>query len=425
MKKTIAVIMGGGQGTRLYPLTKLRSKPAVPLGGSYRLIDVPVSNCINSKIHRIFVLTQFNSASLNRHLSQTYTFDNFRGGFVEVLAAEITIGHSDWFQGTADAVRQNLRHFDQYDYENYMILAGDHLYRMDYREFIRFHEEQDADVSLAVYPVTEEEAPSFGIMKVDKGHNITDFVEKPKDPKVLNELRVNLPQSAENGAGRKKEFLASMGIYVFKRDLLHEMLNADSASDFGKEIIPRALENYKVKAFPFQGWWQDIGTIRTFYDANLALARQDSPFEFHYGDSSIYTHARFLPGSRLKDCVIKESLIAQGSELDKSNLTKCVIGIRSIIEKNCTLEGVVMMGADYYWDQVRLPANVCGKYTPVGIGENSIIKNAIIDKNARIGKNVKIINEAGLEHYDGSGYAIREGIVVVEKNACIPDDTVI
>lgn len=421
MNRCLVVILGGGRGTRLHPLTKMRSKPAVPLGGSYRLIDIPISNCINSGYQNIFVLTQYNSASLHRHISQSYKFDIFSGGFVEILAAEQTVSRSDWYQGTADAVRQNLRHFLSYDFDYYLILAGDHLYRMDYRKFVQFHARKGADISVAVYPVDAADASGFGILKIDSCKRIVDFVEKPRDPKTLSRMRV----PGRGHSKSSKDYLASMGIYVFSRKTLHEVLANEEHTDFGRDIIPSSLSQRRVVAFPFTGYWRDIGTIRAFFDANIEMAQPNPPFPFHTEEGPIYTHPRFLQGSRIEDCQIRHSTIAPGGTLCGAMLNHCVIGIRSTVSRGCLLDHVVMMGADYREWPGDKAANRKAGIPNIGIGESSRIRNAIIDKNARIGENVVIENREGIIEAEGQGYAIRDGIVVIEKSATIPSGTVI
>jgi len=429
MRNCVAIIMGGGRGSRLYPLTKLRSKPAVPLGGNYRLIDIPISNCINSEIKRIFVLTQYNSASLHRHISHSYKFDIFGGGFAQILAAEQTMSRSDWYQGTADAVRRNLWHFLSYDFDHYVILAGDHLYRMDYRKFVQFHEQKNADISVAVYPIDEIQAPNFGILKIKSSHQIVDFIEKPKMQEELEPYRIpskgRTKGSQKKPTPKRKDFLASMGIYVFSRGVLHEALKNESLTDFGGHIIPASLQKFRVMAYPFKGYWEDIGTIRAFFEANIAMAQPNPPFHFHSEEGPVYTHPRFLSGSRVEQCDIRHSMLAGGGILCGSVLDHCMIGIRSIISEGCTLERVVMMGADYREWPADKKANRKSGVPDVGIGRGSTICNAIIDKNARIGEGVVIEKREKRKQGDGVGYAIRDGIVVIEKNAIIPDGTVI
>jgi len=422
--------MGGGRGNRLYPLTRYRCKPAVPLGGSYRLIDIPVSNCINSKLNKIFILSQYNSASLNKHIAQSYQFDIFRGGFVEILAAEQTASRSEWFQGTADAVRRNLHHFaSSCDYEYCLILAGDHLYRMDYQKFLQFHIQKDASISIGVYPVSENQVEGFGILKVNPHDQIVDFVEKPKDPRIIRQFKVP-------GKGRTKttqldksrecrDYLASMGIYIFSREVLLECLRDEKMTDFGRDIIPASLRKYRVMAYPFTGYWEDIGTIGAFYNANLSMAEPDAPFQFITDEGPIYTHARYLTGSQVEECSLKHVLLANGCVIRKSTIERSVIGIRSIIGQDCSLSEVVMMGADFTENSSQIRNARKKGLPPVGIGAGSVIKGAIIDKNARIGRGVVIENREKHSTLDAEGYAIRDGIVVVEKNAVIPDGTVI
>lgn len=427
MENCLAVILGGGQGSRLYPLTRMRSKPAVPLGGRYRLIDIPLSNCINSKLNRIFVLTQFNSESLNRHVSQTYKFDDFRGGFVVIMAAEQTPSRTEWFQGTADAVRRNLGHFTSYPADYYLILAGDHLYRMDYRKFIQAHIQTKADITVGVHPVDESQAAGFGILKINLKKQIIDFVEKPQRREELEPLRIprkgRTKRAQRQPASGQKDLLASMGIYVFSREVLHTCLKNEKLIDFGRHIIPSSIGKYRVIAYPFSDYWEDIGTIRSFYEANLAMAEPEPLFQFQTEEGPIYTHPRFLPPARVEACTIKRSLITEGSVLSDCTLEQCVIGVRSTIRRGSTLQRVVMMGADFYESAGELRANRRKGIPDVGIGPGCVIRGAIIDKNARIGNGVTIENPKGLEHADAKGYAIRDGIVVIAKNAVIPDGT--
>lgn len=442
VSKTLAIILGGGRGNRLYPLTKTRAKPAVPLAGSYRLIDVPVSNCINSKLNKIFILTQFNSASLNRHIFQSYKFDIFRGGFVEMLAAEQTATNANWFQGTADAVRQNLWHFTSFDFDHYIILAGDHLYRMDYSAFINNHVKKNADISIGVYPVDERKVKEFGIMKVDNKLNITSFAEKPTDKEIVNQFRTSpevlqseifektakkatkkTPRKKGKTIDKSKSFLASMGIYVFKKEVLHKLMEDERLSDFGSQVIPQSLDVYKVIAHPFHGYWEDIGTIESFFKANLALTDTIPPFEFHSNEGLIYTHPRFLPGTHVEECKVKRTLVANGCCLMGAEIEHSVIGVRSTVNPKSKLKNVVMMGADENEINEEKKAKKKRGVPKIGIGSGCNIENAIIDKNARIGNNVVIKNLQKHDNFDGKGYAIREGIVVIEKNAIIPNNT--
>lgn len=417
MKDVMAVILGGGRGTRLYPLTKLRAKPAVPLGGKYRLIDIPISNCLNSGIQKIYVLTQFLSASLHRHIYQTYKFDLFSNGFVYILAAEETPSGMDWYQGTADAVRKQLSRFTHARVEDILILSGDHLYRMDYAGFIEFHREERADVTLAVQPVAGSDASRFGILKTNDDGRVVSFHEKPH----AGEL-----SGLESIPGSDKPYLASMGIYAFRQDVLEQVLTESDAEDFGKQIIPAAIENLRVYAFPFEGYWADIGTIGAFYEANLALTLPDPPFDFYDPDCPIYTRPRFLPSSRTDGCSLKRTALAEGCLIQDSDIRESVIGLRSIIGPNVRIMQTVMMGADFYETPERKAENRRLGRPDVGIGRGSIIERAIIDKNARIGEQVVIQPHApGEKMVEAENYIIRDGIVVVPKNAVIPDGTVI
>ncbi|MEI6713725.1 MAG: glucose-1-phosphate adenylyltransferase [Verrucomicrobiota bacterium] len=419
--KTLAIIMGGGAGTRLFPLTKERAKPAVPLAGKYRLVDIPVSNCLNSGLRKIFVLTQFNSVSLHRHIHASYKFDHFSQAFVEILAAQQTPSGERWYQGTADAVRQNLRDFLNSDFEYFIILSGDQLYRMDFRDVLRQHIEGGSDLTIATIPVSRQEATGFGIMHTDAQRRIIEFVEKPKDPAVLDTLRIPSGLLKELGKNEGEElYQASMGIYVFNRKALVDALDNQHV-DFGKHVIPGMIHNSKVSAYIFQGYWEDIGTIRSFFDANLALANPAPPFDFFDTNAPIFTHARFLPASKINAANIKHAIISDGCVITDATVERAVIGIRSYIESGSVVKNCVMMGADYYdSEQVRSSAE-----PSLGIGRNCRIENAIIDKNARIGDNV-VINPAGKpENMDGENFIIRDGIVVIPKNAVIPSGTTI
>mgnify|MGYP001791747087 CR=1 FL=1 len=429
MKRVLSIILGGGAGTRLYPLTKFRAKPAVSLAGKYRLIDIPVSNCINSDIHKIYVLTQFNSASLNRHISRTYQFSQFSEGFVEVLAAQQTPDSPSWFQGTADAVRKYLWMLQDWDVDEFLILSGDHLYRMDYSLFIERHRSTNADMTLSVVPVTEKVAPSFGLMKIDNAGRVIDFSEKPKGD-ALKQMQVDTstlgltPEQAQ-----EKPYIASMGIYVFKKDVLIDLLrNNPEQTDFGKEIIPHSAKDYNVQAYLFDGYWEDIGTIEAFYHANLALTMQPQPaFSFYQENAPIYTRSRYLPPSKLLDCHVTESIIGDGSILKDCRVNHSVIGLRQRIQGNCVIEEALLMGADFYEPLSESSKHLTRGKIPIGIGEGSVIRKAIIDKNARIGRNVQIVNKEGVEESEREdlGFYIRSGIVVILKNAVIPDGMVI
>ncbi|MBW4472996.1 MAG: glucose-1-phosphate adenylyltransferase [Stenomitos rutilans HA7619-LM2] len=430
MKKVLAIILGGGAGTRLYPLTKLRAKPAVPIAGKYRLIDIPVSNCINSDIFKIYVLTQYNSASLNRHISRAYNFTTgFTEGFVEVLAAQQTPENPNWFQGTADAVRQYLWLFQEWNADEYLILSGDHLYRMDYGDFVRRHRETGADVTISVVPMDHRRASDFGLMKIDQEGRIVDFSEKPKGD-ALSAMAVDttiLGLSSEEA--KKSPYIASMGIYVFKREALVKLLrDFPDQTDFGKEIIPGSAKDYNLQAYLFNDYWEDIGTIEAFYDANLALTQQPyPPFSFYDEDAPIYTRQRYLPPSKLLECNVRESIISEGCILKNCSITHSVLGVRSRVESGCTIEDALIMGADYYQPFAERQTDCQTNQISLGIGADTVVRRAIIDKNARIGCNVQIINKDRVEEAEreNQGFYIRSGIVVVLKNAVIADGTVI
>lgn len=419
MRNVIGVILGGGQGTRLFPLTQLRSKPAVPIGGKYRLIDIPISNCLHSGIDRIFALTQFNSASLHRHISTTYRFDSFSDGFVEILAAEQTQDSAAWYQGTADAVRQRLRHLLSRRVDQVLILSGDHLYRMDYRAFVEEHRARGADMSIAVKPVTQQAAPSLGIARVNAKGRIVDFREKPQSLGELAVLRRPAVPDSEPC------YLASMGIYVFEPQVLVSLLMSSDQADFGKHIIPSAVHQVEVFAHTFEGYWEDIGTIRSFYEANLALTDRPPAFDFYRADAPIYTHARFLAGTRLENCHIERGIICEGSYIQSARIEHSVIGIRSVIGANCQIAHTIVMGADSEESPADHARNAAQGIPNMGIGANTKITGAIIDKNARIGEGVCITNrDRGVQVSTGR-YYIRDGIVVVPKGAVIPSGTVI
>jgi glucose-1-phosphate adenylyltransferase len=413
----LAVVLGGGRGGRLYPLTKLRAKPAVPIASKYRLIDIPISNCINSGITHIFVLTQFLSASLHRHVYRTYKFDVFSGGFVEILPAEQTLTRADWYQGTADAVRQQVHRFLSREPEDVLILAGDHLYRMDYSQFIRFHRESRADVTIAVLPVSAADAPRYGILQTNDEGRIVAFREKPDGAEALEGL--------ESRHGDERPYLASMGIYIFRMDVLIRLLEEVSGDDFGRHIIPAAIESVRVYAFPFDGYWEDIGTIAAFYQANLALTQQDPPFDFYDPHRPIYTRSRFLPPSRIDGCRMERVVVAEGCWLYDADIEECIIGLRSVVRPEARLRQVVMMGADFYEDGDEKAENRRLGRPHVGIGHGARIERAIIDKNARIGQGVIIRSHEGEPDREEEHYAIRDGIVVIPKNAVISEGTTI
>jgi len=421
MDELLAVILGGGAGKRLFPLTMHRSKPAVPLGGKYRLIDIPVSNCINSDISRIFVLTQFNSASLNRHIARTYQFDRFRGGFVTVLAAQQTPESETWFQGTADAVRQSLSNMRAYRHSHVLILSGDQLYTMDYRKLMQHHIDSGAGVTLATIPVRAEEAPAFGVVKTENGF-VTEFYEKPAPDGLAGKAS---PVSEEmRGAGRV--FLASMGIYVFDKNVLQSLLAArPDANDFGQEIIPEAIRKYPVASYAFEGYWSDVGTVESFFEANLMLGERSPDYDIYNATAPLYTNTRMLPPAKILNSHVDDSLIGEAAVVVNSRISKSVIGIRSYIGAGATVENTVFMGADYYaWHDPRLRNPPEGPPSP-GIGAGSYVEGAIVDRNVQIGKRCVIKRREGVRHADGENYFVRDGIIVIPKNAHIPDDTII
>ena len=422
----LSVVLGGGKGTRLYPLTKARAKPAVPFGAKYRIVDIPISNSINSGFKQIYILTQFNSASLHMHLGRVYTFYAFTRGFVEILAAEQTNESTSWYEGTADAVRKNLHHFHTQAPEYYLILSGDQLYRMDLEEFVRQHVESGADITIAATAVNREDASGFGIIEADSTRRIQSFIEKPDITKDISHLKIPAdihPDPAQLAAG--KEYMASMGIYVFSARVLEEALDNDM-TDFGKEVIPAALAKYKVDVYVFTGFWEDIGTIRSFYDTNLNLSRINPDFNFYDENNPIYTHKRNLPPSKFNFSTLSEVLTGDGCIITKSMLSHSMIGIRSIIEVGANLEGVVAMGADYYETEKEKQENRRQGIPDIGIGRNTQIKDTIIDKNARIGDGCLIgVQDIPRRDGDYDGYYIRDGIIVIPKNGIIQSGTVI
>jgi glucose-1-phosphate adenylyltransferase len=411
MNDVLGVIMGGGRGSRLHPLTQMRSKPAVPIAGKYRLIDIPISNCVNSGILRVAILTQFNSVSLHRHITQAYNFDVFHTGWVQIWAAEQTPQNPNWYQGTADAVRQQLFEIQATDAEYVMILAGDHLYRMDYREMAKYHWKKNADITVAVQPVERSEAFRFGLLKVEGDGHITSFTEKPKDPEIQNKF--------VSRDDPERPFLGSMGIYMFKTKVLNDILNFHLQSDdFGGDIIPQAIQSHNVYGYDFDGFWEDIGTIRSFYETNLKLANSNPPFNFYDPKAQIYTHARFLPGSIVEDSRLKDVLLAEGCRIQKAEITRSVIGIRSQVAEGTVIKDSIVMGADYY-DSKKQRSNL-----PIGIGKNCHIDSAILDKNARVGNNVTILPfPRDHKDVDHDLYYVRDGIVVVAKDTEIPAGT--
>ena len=424
MRNVTSFILGGGKGTRLYPLTEFRSKPAVPLAGKYRLIDIPISNCLNSHINRIYLLTQFNSVSLHRHIRQTYKFDRFEGGFVEILAAQQTMEGADWYQGTADAVRKHLRYVEQDGIDYVLILSGDQLYRMNFEEMLKTHQESGADVTISAVPVTSEEAKAFGIMRLDDTGRVQGFLEKPQTKDEFELVRTDPAWIEERGikAGGR-DCLASMGIYLFNKNTLIELLRGSDYTDFGKEVFPLSIRTRRVQTHLFDGYWEDIGTIKAFYDANLALAGKSPPFRFVDADAPIYTHARFLPPTRVDGASIKGSLIADGCEIDEgASIDESLIGVRLKIGRNAEIKKSILMGADYYEYDAAQKTNGA-EHPPIGIGAGSKIEGAIIDKNCRIGKNVTIrLPDASIQDQDfGESVVVRDGVIVVKKGAVLPD----
>jgi glucose-1-phosphate adenylyltransferase len=417
MNDVLAIILGGGRGTRLFPLTLKRSKPAVPIGGKYRLIDIPISNCLNSNLRQIFVLTQFNSESLNKHIGMTYKFDVFSSAFVSVLAAEQTEEGGNWFQGTADAVRQSLRHMRRSRAQDMLILSGDQLYQMDYRQMLKTHRDSGADATVAVIPVAADQTAGFGILKMDETGRIVHFDEKPPASRLPG-LVSKLP-SGESG------YLASMGIYLFKRDVLEEALSNPQLVDFGRHVIPDAVPRSRVQAHVYRGYWEDVGTIQSYFQANLALCDAIPPFDFYDAAHPVYTNPRFLPASKVENSDVKSALICEGSTIHGAKIERAVIGIRSRIGVGTSIKNTLVIGADEYETLAEINAVHARGVPPLGIGAESIIENAIIDKNARIGRGVKLVNAAAVKERDGDGFYIREGIIIVPKHGVISDGTVI
>jgi glucose-1-phosphate adenylyltransferase len=423
--KVLCVIMGGGQGTRLFPLTKDRAKPAVPLAGKYRIVDIPISNCINSRFRRIYILTQFNSTSLHSHISRTYKFDQFTAGFVEILAAQQTFNNTSWYEGTADAVRKNLVHFMNHDFDYLLILSGDQLYRMDFQEVVEQHRETGADITIATLPVARAEAKSLGIMHIADDKRITRFVEKPKEDAVLDTLKVSPELNAQLAIpGGRESYLASMGIYVFNRKVVAELLD-NPLSDFGKHIIPHAIQTHKVYSYVYQGYWEDIGTIRSFFEANLDLVSELPRFNFFDMSAPIFSRPRYLPGSKINGAQIDHAVISDGCIINRARIRQSIVGLRTIIEDGTELNRVVMLGSDYYESLESVERHAREGLPQVGIGAHCKIENAIIDKNARIGNNVVISPAGKPENVDNEHYYIRDGIVIIPKDAVIPHGTVI
>jgi glucose-1-phosphate adenylyltransferase len=421
----LAVVMGGGQGRRLFPLTRDRSKPAVPLAGKYRLVDIPISNCINSGLKRIYVLTQFNSASLHRHISQSYKFDHFTSGFVEILAAEQTFSDTSWYQGTADAVRKNLVHFLTHDFEHLLILSGDQLYRMDFRNLIAEHVEHGADLTIATITVPRDQAQALGIMQLGPDQRITRFVEKPKEVALQDSLRVDRAKYAELGIeGEQEFFLASMGIYLFNRDVILRLLD-NSLTDFGKHVIPGAIESHKVYGSVFQGYWEDIGTIRSFFEANIDLTADLPRFNFFDMSAPIFTRPRFLPASKINGAEISHANISDGCIIDHCKIHQSIIGVRSKIDAGCELDRTIMLGCDYYESEASIKRYEARGIPRIGVGKHTKIENAIVDKNARIGENCRISPADKPADVDHPLYYVRDGIVIIPKNGLIPNGTII
>jgi glucose-1-phosphate adenylyltransferase len=418
MRRVLALILGGGQGSRLFPLTHMRSKPAVPIAGKYRLIDVPISNCLHADVRRIYVLTQFNSASLNRHIANTYRMDLFSSGFVEILAAEQTPESTAWFEGTADAVRKARRHFAEYTADYYLILAGDHLYRMNYGQLLRAHVDRKADITIAALRSTPADATAMGIFTFDPDGQIVAFEEKPNAAR-LAEMKTSLPRgSTVLQTTDDKPFIASMGIYLFSRQVLLDMLE-EEGNDFGRQLIPAALDRYRVSAYLYDGYWADVGTVESYYDANIQLTQPDARFSFYDPSCPIFTRERFLPPSRLLQSNLRNALVCDGSFLDQTSITDSVVGIRTVIRHGAKIRRSVLLGADYYEPEAdgRAPT----ERVPMGIGTDVELDRVIVDKNARIGDGVRLINTSGVQEANGRGYYIRSGIIIVPKDATIPN----
>jgi len=424
-RKVLSVIMGGGRGARLYPLTRSRCKPAVPLAGKYRLVDIPISNCLNSGLNRIYLLTQFNTASLHRHIQESYNLDPFGGGFVDILAAEQTEEDSNWYQGTADAVRQNMHHFDEVDFDYMLILSGDQLYRMDFNALIAQHIDMGAEVTIAAKALPSSQVAGLGLMRVNEELWVTEFVEKPTEHSQIESLEIPETLNARLPDCRDgRHCLASMGIYLFNRDVLVRALD-NQKKDFGGEIIPGLLGKAKLSSFIFDGYWEDIGTVASFFEANLSMARDEPLFDFFNADCPIYTHARYLPASKLNRCCIEHSIIADGCIIQDAELDQCVIGVRSVIRAGSKLKRTIMMGSQFFENSAKAKAAEERRIPPMGVGRNCKIENAIIDMNARIGNNVSLSPDGKSGNTEGAGYRVRDGIIVVLKGAVIPDNTTV
>jgi glucose-1-phosphate adenylyltransferase len=420
MANVVTIILAGGQGSRLYPLTKVRSKPAVPIAGKFRLIDVSISNCIHSGFRKIFVLTQFSSESLHRHIFTTYRFDNFHQDFITLLSAQQTLENRNWYQGTADAVRQNLNFIEDVG-DLVLILSGDHLYRMDYQKFVEFHQTSGAEISIAVTPVSAAQAPEFGVMKVNHRGRITEFFEKPNHPADIERMRAPEEVLSESGVPSDRTHLASMGVYLFSWNVLNDLLAHTDSRDFGKEVIPRAINDRKVYSHFFDGYWEDIGTIPSFFEAHMDLTRPLPKFNFYDEQKPIFTHARFLPGSKILASEVESAILCEGSIVNRSRVRESIIGIRSRIGENCRIERTVVMGADLFESHEDLQRNREAGVPDIGIGPDSEVRNAIIDKNARIGRGVHLVNRKGVASESAENYVIVNGIIVVPKSAVIPD----
>ncbi len=426
MKDVTAIILGGGRGSRLYPLTLERSKPAVSFAGKYRLIDVPISNCINSGVKKIFILTQFLSASLHRHIMQTYAFDVFTDGFVDILAAEQTPDKSDWFQGTSDAVRATLNHTMYYDSDQIVILSGDHLYRMDYSELVGFHRENKADITIGVYPVKRKETSELGLLRAGADGQVTEFVEKPTDPEVVEKFRADPALFEARGVDMGDDcYLASMGIYVFEPHVLRELLEDESMTDFGKEVIPGSIGKQRVMAFPFNDYWRDIGTIEAFFEANLDLTSCDPEFNLYQGSWPFHTRTRSLPPSRIVESEIIDSLVVEGSTITGAKITNSIVGIRARVDRGSVLKDVILMGSDFYEGEQKLgkDARQAGDAPMLGVGKNCYLERCIVDKGARIGDNVTIKAHPEVEDYTGERRWIRDGITIIPKGTIIESGT--
>jgi glucose-1-phosphate adenylyltransferase len=428
MHNVLSLILGGGRGSRLYPLTAHRSKPAVPVAGKYRLIDIPISNCINSDLNRIYVLTQFLSVSLHRHIANTYKFDPFGGGFVEILAAQQTNEATDWYQGTADAVRQQIRYVTVEDCEDVLILSGDQLYRMDFRQLIHTHRESNADATLAVIPVGRDQVSGLGLVRLDASGRIAAFTEKPRDEASLAPFRTSADWMEQRGVSdRSRPYLASMGIYCFRREALIELLNAKPvATDFGKEVFPGCLHTHRLQAHLFDGYWEDLGTIQAYHQASLALASDSPPFDFNSPEGVIYTRMRFLPASRISGATLRSTLISDGCLIEEgANVERSVVGVRCRIGRNALIRDSVLIGADRYETEIEATRNRDRGVPHPGVGDDTVIERTILDKDCRVGNGVRLVNRRGVQNEEGPNYVIREGIIAVMRGSVIPDGTVI